>query len=57
MVDSGYSPDSYNTVKINISVILTNPEMLKFIPDHLKVKKIFRSPVKKWPFVRMYVLD
>ena len=28
--------DIYETVKINIGTVMKNPEMLKFIPDHLK---------------------
>ena len=28
--------DIYETVKINIGTVIKNPEMLKFIPDHLK---------------------
>ena len=28
--------DIYETVKINIGTVMKNPEILKFIPDHLK---------------------
>ena len=28
--------DIYETVKINIGTVMKNPEMLQFIPDHLK---------------------
>ena len=34
-----------------------NPEMLKFVPDHLKTKKMFKNAVKKLPFFIMYVPD
>ena len=37
--------------------IIKNPEMLKFVPDHLQTKKICKNAVKKLPFVIMYVLD
>ena len=34
-----------------------NPEMLKFIPDHLKTKKMCKNGVKKFPFIKMHVPD
>ena len=37
--------------KISIGPIMKNPEMLKFIPDHLKTKKNCKHAVKKLPFV------
>ena len=39
MVDSEYSMDIYKSVNINIGTVMKNPEMLKFLPDHLKTKK------------------
>ena len=39
MVDSENSPDNYKTFKISIGAIIKNPEILKFVPDHLKIKK------------------
>ena len=57
MVDSEYSTG--NTVnkysKISIGVIMKNPGMLKFVPDHLKTEKICKHVVKKLPFVIRYV--
>ena len=39
MVDSEYSRDNKSS-KISIGTVMKNPEMLKFVPDHLKTKKI-----------------
>ena len=35
MVDSEYSMDIYKSAKISFGTVLENPEMLKFVPDHL----------------------
>ena len=37
--------------------IMKNPEMLKFISDHLKTKKMCKHPAKKLPFVLRYISD
>ena len=42
---------------ISIGAIMENPEILKFIPDHLKTKKMCKHAVKKIRFVIRYVLD
>ena len=39
MVDSKYRPDNYKSLKISIREIIKNPEMLNFVPDHLKTKR------------------
>ena len=39
MVDSKYSTDNYKSSKISIGVVIKNPELLKFVPDHLKTKR------------------
>ena len=31
--------DIYKSLNINIGIVMKNPEMLKFVPDHLKTKK------------------
>ena len=31
--------DIYKSLNISIGTIMKNPEMLKFVPDHLKTKK------------------
>ena len=38
MVDSEYSTDNYKSLKISIGAVIKNPEMIKFILDHLKTK-------------------
>ena len=46
--------DIYKFMKISIGTAVRNPEMLKFVPDHLKTKKISEHAVKKLPFVLRY---
>ena len=53
MVDSEYSPD--NSLKISIEVIIRNPEILRFVPDYLKIKRKCKNAVKKQLFVIRYV--
>ena len=36
---------------------MRNPEMLKFVPDNLKTKKMCKHAVKKLPFLIRYVSD
>ena len=36
---------------------MRNPEMLKFVPNHLKTKKMCKYAVKKLPFLIRYVPD
>ena len=57
MVDIKYSPDNYMSLKISIGAIMRNPEMLRFVPDYLKSKKMFKNDVKKLTFVIKYVPD
>ena len=57
MVDSEYITDKYKSSKISIRTIITNPEILKFVSDHLKTKKMCKHAVKKSPFVIRYVPD
>ena len=33
------SMDVYNSLNIDIGTVRKNPEMLKFVPDHLKAKR------------------
>ena len=37
MVDS---MDVYKSLNTNIGTVMKNPEMLKFVPDHLKTKNV-----------------
>ena len=47
MVDSEYSMDTYKSVEISIGTVMINPKMLKFVPNHLKTKKICKHGFKK----------
>ena len=51
MVDSDYSKDNSNNLKISTGAVIKNPEMLKFVPDHLKTKKMCKDTVKKLHFL------
>ena len=51
MVDSEYSMDIYKSVRRIIGTVMRNPELLKFVPDHLKTKKMFKDAVEKLAFV------
>ena len=48
MVESESSPDNCKTLKISIrAMIITNPKMLKFVPDHLETKKMCKTCSEK----------
>ena len=49
--------DIYKSLNINIGTAMRNLEMLKFIPDHLKLKKMCKHAVKKLPYLLRYVTD
>ena len=57
MVDSEYSTEDNKSTKINIGTIMRNLEMLKFVHDHLKTKKMCKHAVKKWSFIKRYIPD
>ena len=44
-------------LKLSIGTIIKNPEIIRFVPDHLKTKKIIKHTVTKLPFVIRYVSD
>ena len=44
-------------LSISIETVMRNSEMLKFIPDHLKSKKMCKHAVKKLPSVIRYVAE
>ena len=52
MVDSIYkmvdNMDIYKSLNISIEIVMKNPEMLKFVPDHLKTKIIGKNAVKNY---------
>ena len=37
----------YKSLNINIGTVIENTEMLKFVPDHPKTKKMCKNAVKK----------
>ena len=57
IVDSENSPDNYKTLKIGIRTTAKNPEMLKFVRDHLRTKVMCKNAVNRLAFVVMYVPD
>ena len=57
MVDSEYSSENNDPLKISIGAIIKNLETLRFVPDHVKTKKMCKHAVKKLLFVIRYVSD
>ena len=53
MFNSKYSMGIYMSVKISNGTDIKNPEMLKFVPDHHKNKKMCNHAVKK--FLKNYI--
>ena len=51
MVESEYSTNIYKHLNINIETVLRNPEMFKFVSDHLKTKKMCKRAVEKLRFL------
>ena len=49
MVDSEYSTENYKPLKINIET--KNVEIIRFVPDYLKIKRLRKYAVKKLPHV------
>ena len=47
MVDSEYSANIYKFLIVSIGAIMTNYDILKFVPDHVKTIKICKNAVKK----------
>ena len=48
--------DIYKSLNINIGTVMENPEMLKYVPDHLKNKNMYKHAVKL-PYLLRYVPD
>ena len=42
------SMDIYKSLNINIGTVTKNPEMLKFVSDHRKTKKMCKHAVKSY---------
>ena len=49
--------DICKSLNISIGTVMKNPEMLKFVHDHLKTKKICEHAVKKLPYLLKYVTN
>ena len=49
--------DIRKSLNISIGTVMKNLEMIKFVPDHLKTKKMGKHAVKKLPFRLRYVPD
>ena len=49
--------DIYRSLNISIVTVIKNPEMLKFIPDHLKTKTVCKHAVKKLRYLLKYIPD
>ena len=48
MIDREYSIDIYKSIKISIETVMRNPEMLKIVPDHLKINKRVSKQLKNY---------
>ena len=44
-------------LNVNITTVMKNRKMLKFVPDHLKTKIMCKLAVKKLPSLLRYVPD
>ena len=55
--DSECSMDVFKSVKISIGTVMKNPEMLKYVPNHIKTKRLCENAVKKLPLLMRYVPD
>ena len=51
MVDS---MDICKSLNINTGTVMKNPEMLKFVPDHLKTKKMSMQLKKTTSSIKIY---
>ena len=49
--------DVYKPLNISIGTVIKNPEMVKFVSDYFKTKKMCKHAVKKLPYLLTYVPD
>ena len=49
--------DVYKSLNISFGTVMKNPEMLKFVLDPLKTKKMCKHTVKRLPYPLRYVPD
>ena len=54
MVDS---MDIYKSVNINTLIVIKNKEMLKFSPDHFKLKEMCKHAIKKLSYLLRCIPD
>ena len=47
----------YKSSNISMGTVRKNPGMLKFVPDHLKTKKLCKHAVKKLSYLLRYASD
>ena len=40
--------DIYKSLYISIGALMKNPEIVTFVPDHLKTKRLCKYPVKNY---------
>ena len=57
MIDRENSLDNYMSLKISIGIIIKNPKMLRFVPNHLKTKNKCKDAIKKFLLLIRYVSD
>ena len=48
MVNNEYSTNIYKSLNISIGTMMKNPEMLKFVPDYFKTKKMGKRALKNY---------
>ena len=49
--------DIYMFLNLRIRTVMKNSEMLKFVSDHLKTKKMSKNAVKKFRYLLRYIPD
>ena len=49
--------DIYRSLKVSIRTVMRNPEMLKYVPDHSKTRKMCKHAVKKLHFLIIFVSE
>ena len=47
MVDSEYTSDNYKSLKLGIGEVIKRLKMLRFVPDQLQAKRLFKNDVTK----------
>ena len=47
----------YKSLNIDIGAVMKNLEIINFVSDHLKTKKMCKHAVKKLPYLLRYIPD